>query len=156
SGMDRDTGDLIKRGPGIRTGADGQPQASAEMMIIAELVRKGDVGHGANITVRGVDPAAFELRPQLHIVEGRKFNSGVRELIVGRGVTRQFQGAELNQIVRMRGSEWKVVGVFESGDANESELWTDINVARSTFGRQGESSVRAGLDGPDGFDKLRS
>ena len=35
----------------------------------------------------------------------------------------------------MRGSDWTVVGEFESGDAHDSELWTDINVARTTFGR---------------------
>jgi putative ABC transport system permease protein len=56
----------------------------------------------------------------------------------------------------MRGSDWTVVGVFESGDANESELWTDINVARTTFVRTGESSVRVALDGPDGLGKLKA
>src|SRR3569833_2894229 len=55
----------------------------------------------------------------------------------------------------MRGSDWTIVGVFQSGDANESELWTDINVARTTFNRTGESSLRVGLDGPDGIDKLQ-
>jgi putative ABC transport system permease protein len=156
SGLDRDSASLIKQAPGVRVGADGQPIGSAEMIIIAELVRKDDVKNGANITVRGVEPAAFELRPQLHIVEGRKFTPGLRELIVGRGVTRQFQGANVGQSLRMRGSEWTVVGVFESGDANESELWTDINVARTTFGRTGESSVRVALNGGDGLDKLKA
>jgi putative ABC transport system permease protein len=56
----------------------------------------------------------------------------------------------------MRGSDWAVVGIFESGDANESELWTDINVARTTFGRTGSNSVRVALDGPDGFDKVKA
>jgi putative ABC transport system permease protein len=56
----------------------------------------------------------------------------------------------------MRGSDWTVVGIFESGDANESELWTDINVARTTFGRNGSNSVRVGLDGPDGFDEVKA
>ena len=72
----------------------------------------------------------FALRPQLKIVEGRKFRTGLRELIVGRGVTRQFQGAELGKVVRMRGSDWTVVGVFESGDAYDSELWADAEVAQ--------------------------
>jgi putative ABC transport system permease protein len=62
----------------------------------------------------------------------------------------------MGSTVRMRGSDWTVVGVFESGDANESELWTDINIARTTFVRTGESSVRVALDGPDGFEKLKS
>jgi putative ABC transport system permease protein len=74
---------------------------------------------------------------------------------VGRGVLAQFQGAEIGQVVRMRGSEWKVVGEFASGDAHDSEMWTDANVARSTFGRLGSSSVLAALDGADGLERLK-
>src|SRR6516162_4842004 len=142
SAFDRDSTDLIKQEPGIATGADGKPLASAELMVIAELVRKDDVSHGANITLRGVEPAAFVLRPQL--------------MIVGQGVLKQFQGANIGNRVRMRGSEWTVVGTFASGDAHDSEMWTDINVARSTFGRIGSSSVLAALDGPDGLARLKS
>ena len=117
-------------------------------MVIAELVRKDDKNSGANITVRGVEPTAFALRPKLKIVAGRNFTPGLRELIVGSGVLRQFQGAEIGNVLRMRGSDWTVVGEFESGDAHDSELWTDINVARTTFQRTGSSSVLAALDGP--------
>jgi putative ABC transport system permease protein len=156
SAFDRDSTDLIKEEPGIATGADGKPLASAELMVIAELVRRDDVRNGANITLRGVEPAAFVLRPQLRIISGRTFTPGLRELIVGRGVLQQFKGASIGDVVRMRGSEWKVVGTFASGDAHDSEMWTDINVARSTFGRSGSSSVLAALDGPDGLARLRS
>ena len=156
SGLDRDSTDLIKQAAGIRAGADGKPLASAEMMVISELIRKDDVKSGANITVRGVEPDAFELRPQLKIVAGRKFATGVRELIVGQGVQRQFQGVDLGKVVRMRGSDWTVVGVFQSGDAYDSEMWADINVARNTFGRTGSSSVLVALDGADGFNRLKS
>ncbi|MBS0416818.1 MAG: ABC transporter permease [Proteobacteria bacterium] len=156
SGLSREDADIIRQMPGIRAGADGKPIASAEMMIIAELLRNKDAKDAANITVRGVEPDAFVLRPKLKIVTGRNFTPGLRELIVGRGVARQFEGAAMGSTVRMRGSDWTVVGVFESGDANESELWTDINIARTTFVRQGESSVRVALDGPDGFDKLKT
>ncbi len=93
--------------------------------------------------------------PQLQIIAGRNFTPGLRELIVGQGVLRQFQGAEIGKVVRMRGSEWTVVGEFASGDAHDSEMWADINVARTTFGRTGSSSVLAALDGPEGFDKLK-
>ena len=156
SGFDRDSTELIKQAPGIRPGADGRPLASAEMMVVAELLRKDDARGGANITLRGVDPAAFDLRPQLKIVAGRKFTPGLRELIVGRSVQRQFSGAEIGRTVRMRGSEWTVVGAFETGDAYDSELWTDINIARTTFGRTGSSSVLVALDGTGGFDQLKS
>lgn len=155
SALDREATDLIKQSPGIRHGIDDKPLASAEMQIIAELVRRNDVKSGANITVRGVEPIAFTLRPQLKIVSGRRFTPGLRELIVGRGVLRQFQGADLGKTLRMRGSEWTVVGTFESGDSHDSELWTDIDVARTTFGRDGSSSILAVLDGADGLQTLR-
>ncbi|HUG03248.1 MAG TPA: ABC transporter permease [Steroidobacteraceae bacterium] len=154
SGLSRDQGTIIKQAPGIRSGEDGQPLASAEMVVIAELVRTGEKT-SANITVRGVEPRAFALRPQLRVVEGRMFQPGLRELIVGRGVVEQFQGAGIGETLRMRGSVWTVVGVFESGDANESELWADVEVAQSTFNRQGYSAVRLALDDPDGLAALR-
>ena len=40
SGLGRDNTILIKQAPGIRKGADGLPLASAEVMVIAELIRK--------------------------------------------------------------------------------------------------------------------
>ena len=156
SGFDRDSTDLIKEEPGIRPGADGKPLAAAELMIIAELVRRDDVASGANVTVRGVEPASFALRPQLQIIAGRNFTPGLRELIVGRGVVQQFQGANVGQTLRMRGSEWQVVGEFAAGDSHDSEMWADINVARSTFGRLGSSSVLVALDGPGGFEQLKA
>jgi putative ABC transport system permease protein len=156
SGIDRDSEELIKQAKGVRVGADGRPVASAEMIVITELMRTGTSNSASNITLRGVDPQAFALRPQLKIVEGRSFTPGLRELIVGRGVLRQFSGAQLGQVVRMRGSNWTVVGVFASDDANESEIWADINVARTTFGRTGSSSVHLAFDGPQAYDQIKA
>ena len=146
SGITREQGTIIKQVPGVAKGPDGQPLASAEVVVIAELMKPGEKT-GSNITVRGVEAAAFALRPQLRIVDGRNFAQGLRELIVGQGVARQFEGARLGQVLRMRGSDWTVVGVFASGDAYESELWADVDVAQSTFNRQGYSAVRLKLAG---------
>jgi len=154
SGLTREQATIIKQAPGVAAGADGQPLASAEVMVIAELMKTGEQS-GSNITVRGVEPAGFELRPKLRIVEGRRFKPGLKELIVGRGVTQQFQGAGLGKTLRMRGSDWTVVGVFKSGDANESELWADAEVAQSAFNRQGFSSVRLQLADPKGLQAVK-
>ena len=154
SGLTREQATIIKQAPGVVAGTDGQPLASAEVMVIAELMKTGEKT-GSNITVRGVEPAAFELRPTLKVVQGRTFKPGLKELIVGRSVTQQFQGAGLGKTVRMRGSEWTVVGVFTSGDANESELWTDAEVAQSAFNRQGFSSVRLQLADPRGLQAVK-
>jgi len=45
--------------------------------------------------------------------------------------------------------------VFSSGDANDSELWCDVEVAATTFNRGGYSSVRAVMDGPDGIKAFK-
>lgn len=154
SGLTRDQTDIVRQVPGVLADPDGRPLASAEMVVIAELLKAGEQT-GSNITVRGVEPAAFALRPQLRVVEGRSFQPGLRELIVGRGVARQFQGVALGETLRMRGSDWVVVGVFESGDANESELWADVAVAQTTFNRRGFSSVRLTLDGAAGLQTVK-
>jgi putative ABC transport system permease protein len=154
SGISRDQGAVIKQAPGVLKAPDGRPLASAEMVVITELVKAGEKT-GSNITVRGVEPAAFALRPQLRIVEGRTFGAGLRELIVGQGVARQYDSARLGSTVRMRGSDWTVVGVFESGDAYESEFWADIDVAQSTFNRQGYSSVRLEFAGPADLQAIK-
>ena len=154
SGLSREQATIIKQAPGVAAGADGTPAASGEVIVIAELMKAGETT-GSNITVRGVEPAAFELRPQLKIVEGRRFRPGLKELIVGRGVTQQFQGARIGDRLRMRGSEWDVVGIFESRDANESELWADVAVAQSAFNRQGFSSVRLQLADAKGLATVK-
>lgn len=157
SGFGGDTATLIKLGPGIRKGSDGKPLASGEIIVITELMKKGETVNGANVTLRGVEPASFELRPQLKIIEGRKFEPGLREIIVGVGVKRLFDGVALGDVIRMRGSDWKVVGTFEAGDANDSELWADAGAAQSAFNRgNGFSAVRLGLESPASLETLKS
>src|SRR5687768_7640632 len=92
SALDRESITLAKQAPGVAQGADGRPLASGELIVITELLRPGE-RTGFNVTLRGVEQAAFAIRPQLKIVEGRTFKTGLRELIVGRGVSRQFAGA---------------------------------------------------------------
>ena len=156
SGFGGDTADLIRLAPGIRKGVDGKPLASGELMVITELYRRGETRTGSNVTMRGVEPASFALRPQLEMIEGRRFEPGLREVIVGAGVARQFEGVEVGQTLRMRGSDWDVVGVFEAGDANDSEIWVDAGSAQSAFNRgNGFSAMRVALQSPEAIETLR-
>jgi putative ABC transport system permease protein len=157
SGFGGDSADIIKLGPGIRKGSDGKPLASGELIVITELLKKGETINGANVTLRGVEPASFELRPQLRIIEGRRFEPGLREIIVGAGVARLFDGASVGETLRMRGSDWTVVGIFEAGDANDSEMWADAGTAQSSFNRgNGFSAVRVGLETPESLETLKA
>src|SRR5687767_8435450 len=72
SGFGGDAAQLIKLGPGIRKGSDGLPLAAGEMMVITEMTKRDDPAAVANVTLRGVEPASFEIRPQLKVTEGRR------------------------------------------------------------------------------------
>nr|MBP6596625.1 ABC transporter permease [Arenimonas sp.] len=153
--LDRASGTLIKQDPAIARGADGLPLASGELIVITEVPRFGQKT-GANVTLRGVEPAGFVMRPELRIVEGRKFRPGLREIIVGQAASRQFEGLTVGTPLRFRGSTWTVVGIFSTGgDAHESELWTDAETAQSAFNRSGYSSILAQLASVDGFDAMK-
>lgn len=154
--LDRASGTLVKQDPAIARGADGLPLASGELIVITEVPRKGQTT-GANVTLRGVEPAGFEMRPELRIVEGRMFRPGVRELIVGRAASQQFDGLAIGTPLRFRGSTWTIVGHFSTGgDAHESELWADAETAQSAFNRSGYSSLLLQLANTDGFDALKA
>lgn len=152
--LERSAATLIKQDPAIARGTDGLPMTSAELIVITEVPRKGD-GSGANVSLRGVEPAGFALRPELKLLEGRRFQPGLRELMVGKGAYTQFDGLQVGSKLKFRGSYWDVVGVFETGDAHDSELWADLETVQSAFGRSGASSVVARLAYRDAFGALK-
>ena len=152
--LDRAAATLIRQDPAIARAKDGLPLASGEIIVVTEVPRRGDTS-GANVSLRGVEPKGFELRPELRIVEGRSFKPGLRELVVGAGAYKQFEGLEVGRQLKFRGSYWTIVGRFESGDAHDSELWVDLETAQSAFGRSGVSSVLVRLGNRDAFDALK-
>ena len=150
SGIARDQAALLMNLPGVRRDVRGRPLASAEVNVMVELPGRASPEPN-NVPFRGVQPAAFEIRDELRIVEGRRFARGVREVIVGRKAARQFAGLEVGSRIAFRDSDWVVVGVFESGgDVHESEILADAEVAMSAFRRDSYQSVTAALaDGTD-------
>ncbi|MGH3118242.1 MAG: ABC transporter permease [Gaiellales bacterium] len=154
SGLDGDQAKLVVEAPGIRRGANG-PIASPELFVIAD-VPKRSTGTDANVPLRGVHPEAFDVRRDLSIVEGRRFEPGRNEIIVGRSAMREFD-LEIGTSVRWGENTWDIVGVFEAdGSAAESEIWTDARVLQPAY-RRGNSyqSVHAKLDSVDAFDKFK-
>jgi putative ABC transport system permease protein len=157
SGIGPDVLPLVQSLPGIRKGADGQPLVSGEIMVITEL-KKGAAPRPAsvNVALRGVEPAGLAMRPEVKLVEGRLFRSGLNEIVAGRQATQQFEGVAVGRQLHFRGSTWTVVGVFDSGgDAHESELWTDADTARNAFGRTGASSVLVQLESAGALAALK-
>jgi putative ABC transport system permease protein len=150
SSVTREQAPLLASLPGVARDGEGRPLASAELVVMVDLPRKGETEPN-NVPFRGVQPGAFAIRDEVRLVEGRYFERGVREVIVGRKAARQFEGLEVGSRIGFRDSDWAVVGIFETGgDVHESEIWADAEVAMSAFRRPAFQSVTATLaDGGD-------
>lgn len=152
---------VIAQAPGIAKDDQGRPIASPELVVAANLPMMGgdpeeDFG---SVQVRGIGDMAWELRRNATIIEGRKFTPGMRELVAGKGAQRQFQGLEVGHEVKLGNQAWTVVGIFESDDAMESELWGDAGVVGPTYrpnGGNSRTSVFARLTGADAFDAFKA
>lgn len=142
----------VAQAPQVARNAGNVPLASAELVVAASLTRRGPAAEDGSVQLRGVDPIAWEVRPAMRIIAGRAPQSGRRELVVGRGARQQFAGLEPGGEIRLGPDLWQVVGVFESGDAMESEIWGDAGIVATTY-RRGSSrnSLTARLTGPDAF-----
>ncbi|MFL6437612.1 MAG: ABC transporter permease [Terriglobales bacterium] len=142
SGVDREAFQTIKYLPGIAKDKSGEPLASGEVVVVIVIPRKDNSGE-TNVTVRGMSPIGFDLRPNIKLVEGRWFNTGQREIVVSKSIRDRFRNASLGNELFFGKGKWKVVGVFDGGEtAASSELWADVNQMAADFERSaGLSSV---------------
>lgn len=153
--INRDQAPLIGSLPGVAKDAQGRAMMSAELSQVVNLPT-ASTGEDANAQFRGVSDAAWAIRPQIKLIEGRKFNVGVRELVVGQGAKGQYRGLDVGKTITLGNQDWTVVGVFAAGDAFDSELWTDIETLSSAYDRRAYQSVTVVLDGKDGFSQLKA
>ncbi len=146
---------LIADAPGAARTADG-PLASAELFVIIDRPKRS-TGMDANVPLRGVEKAALAVRGDMRIEEGRMFEPGRTEVIVGSGACRAFAGLEVGKSFRVGRNDWKVVGVFSGGGgATESEIWTDAAVLQPAYQRGTTfQSVYAKMASPAEFQEFK-
>jgi len=151
SNLPRESAQLVKDAPGILRGPSG-PAASAELFVIVNHPKKS-TGTAANVPLRGIEPAGFTVRGDARIVEGRRFEPGRNEIIVGRAASRQFDNLEVGRSVKWGADTWTIVGIFEAGGAIwESELWCDVGVLQPAYRRSSTfNSVHVRLESPEAF-----
>ncbi len=157
SGIDDPQVGVIKAMPGVKR--DGESALGfGEIVIVAAMEKLGANGV-SNVQLRGVTPDVDKLRPNVKVIRGRKPTPGADEVMVGRGIEGRFRGLALNQSFEIKKNRpVTVVGIFEdNGSAHESEVWVDLQVMKTSFGREGVvSSVRVVLDSPAAFDAFQA
>jgi putative ABC transport system permease protein len=98
-----------------------------------------------------------QLRDRFRIVEGRMFEWGLNEVIVGAGAALEFEGLEVGSTITVAQEEWPVVGVFEAGGSlAETEIWVDASVLQPAY-RRGNSyqAVFAKLESPEAYPEFK-
>lgn len=139
SSVSNDAYQIIRRLPGIATAPGGEPMVSPEGLTVVNLPSV-DSPEGMNVTVRGLLPIGISMRP-LTVIQGKKFEPGLRQVMVGESIPRRYPDAQVGKKVRFGRGLWEVVGVFRVGDsAANSEIWVDLNQLRGDFEQEGGSS----------------
>jgi putative ABC transport system permease protein len=136
--------------PGVARDMDGNPLATRDMIRGINLVRKVD-GAPASLTIRGTTQQTFAMRPEIELVAGRRFEPGLRELMVGKSAQDEFAGLSVGAAVTLQNSPWTVVGTFVSGDSFESSVLADVDVVISAYERPGPSSVTVLLESASAY-----
>lgn len=152
SALTREQLPLVMDLPGLARDAEGRPLAVAQKFMTSELPDR-KTGQGIGVPLRGVSAQVWRVWPEIRIVEGRAFQAGLREVVVGRAVQREVRGVELGAEVELTNGSWTVVGVFEApGTVYESELLGDVEMVFPGFSLTGQySSVVGVLASPESF-----
>lgn len=155
SGLSRDTVLVVADTEGVARNAQGA-MSSAELFVIINLLKRS-TGTTANVPLRGVEEQAFEVRGNIEIVEGRTFEWGRNEIIIGIGAAQEFAGLDVGSSLEVASDRWEIVGMFTAkGGISESEIWTDSRILQSAY-RRGDSyqAVYTRLTTPEVFTTFK-
>lgn len=155
SGLTREEARVISDAPGIVRNEKG-PFTTAELFVLIDLPKRS-TGTSANVPLRGIGPQGFDVRGDIQIVEGRRFERGKNEVVVGVGAAREFSGLDIGKEIKVGRNTWKIVGVFAAGGGlAESEVWSDADVLQPAYNR-GDSfqSVYVRLNSAGAFQQFK-
>lgn len=155
-GVTMDTVKIIQDAPGIARGAGG-PLVTAEVVLVAPIPLRS-TGTDANVQIRGVSKNVLEIRNKIKIVEGRMFQPGLAEVIVGKNANFSYVGLTVGNTISLGTLKWKVVGVFDAGgSAFDSEVWCDGHLLGPAYNRPDTffQSVTAHLSSPEALQQLK-
>jgi len=158
-GITLDSVKLLQDKPGVGRDPNGAPLITQEVVGVVPFPLTS-TGTDANVQVRGVSANVLTVRPFVKIDQGqgRMFQPGLSELVVGKNATKTYAGLKLNDDVNMGGGHWKVVGIFDAGgSAFDSEVWCDSKILNEVLKRPDNifQSATIHLTSPAAFDQFK-
>jgi ABC-type antimicrobial peptide transport system permease subunit len=135
---------------------DAAPLGTTDLVVLLAIEKRSN-GARVNVNVRGTSKDAERVRREIRIVEGRAPGRGTREVMVGSALKDAFVGVEVGSSLRLAGTDWPVVGIFDAGrSAFSSEVWGDVDIMLPIFRRENFSSVTFRLANPADFERVRN
>jgi len=131
--------EILRAKSGIAIDRGGQPLVSQELVNVANLPSSQNP-KGMNVTVRGLSPVGIKMR-NVRLVTGRWFQSGKREVVIGKAVSDRYPSARMGNHIRFGKGDWEITGVMDGGESViNSEIWGDFNQVSADYNRQDSSS----------------
>jgi putative ABC transport system permease protein len=117
---------VVKVKSGIARTPAGEPMASLELVTVI-ILESPDNPSGINISLRGLTTTGVAMRDSIRITEGRMFEPGRRELVVGKGLAKRYPKARIGSKLNFGRDDWEVVGIMDAGrSAANSEIFCDL------------------------------
>ena len=135
-----------------------EPLVSPEVVVIAALPLRG-TDSDANVQMRGVSPRVRAVRDHIRVAQGRFFQPGLYEIVVGANAARAYEGLDLGGTVRIGPGSWRIVGILDAGgSAFDSEVWADADVLNGNYQRPPGvfQSATARLRSANDFDTFKA
>ncbi len=156
SGLGRGDVTMISSSPHVARDANGAPMASPEVFVVIPLGRIADTTQMANVVVRGVSERVWEVRANVAVSEGRKPETGRREICVGQKLVGRFPNTAVGESIRIAGSQWDVVCHFTAkGSSFESEVWGLNEQVMPVMRGEAFQSVTFRLADPAAFEEAK-
>jgi putative ABC transport system permease protein len=155
-GITLDSIRIVQDAPGVAHDSSG-PLVTQEVVGVVPIPLIS-TGTDANVQVRGVSPNVLQIRTFVKIAEGRTFQPGLSELIVGKNATKTYSGLKVGDTVSLGGGHWQVVGVFDAGGSSfDSEIWCDAKILSQVLQRPPNifQSATVHLTSPAAFQQFK-
>jgi putative ABC transport system permease protein len=155
-GITLDSIKVIQDAPGVARGSNG-PLITQDVVGVMPIPLIS-TGTDANVQIRGVSPNVLEIRKFVKMSQGRMFNPGMSEIVVGKNASKTYSGLTVGNKIDMAGGHWEIVGVFDAnGSAFDSEIWTDSRVLNDILKRPSNifQSATVHLESPSSFQALK-
>lgn len=142
----------LSQKPGIKRGPDGSPLVTAGSMVAVDVVTKANE-RGTLYMLGMTDRRVY---PEVHVLAGHWPRSGLHELAVSRIAQHLDQGVQIGDKVRVRGSDWTIVGEFEDAKGvYEQVLFGDGETVLAAFGRDAYQQFVVMLDSPADYSRFK-